>query len=98
MIWVNSWIELVECELVSLDDTDVIAVAIVRVAGVDVEPLVASIDRARELRVCAGVDLPHGIDLRATFGGLPFGSLDAVAAARAIEIVVKSLRKEARKS
>lgn len=68
-------VDLVEFEVMTLSGTDIVPVVVARVDGADVEPLLIRQESADQLRVEANVELPRGINLRPTFGGLEFASL-----------------------
>jgi len=84
-------VDLVECESLTLPGTDIVAVVVARVDGADVEPLLITRSDADELRIEADVELPRGINLRLTFGGLEFASLSEATRACVTERILEEL-------
>jgi len=82
-------IELAEFEHVHWEGTRIVAVALVRVAGAEVEPLFLSTEENGELRIEAEVELPLGINLHALFGGLRFTSLPELTRSRITGLIVE---------
>jgi len=84
-----STVDIVEVEFLTLPGTDIVAVVLARVDGADVEPLLIRQKGADQLRVEADVELPRGINLRLTFGGLEFASLSETTRACVTERIVE---------
>ena len=81
-------VELADFEQVRYVGTEVVAVARVRVAGADVEPLLLTIDESGGLRIEAEVEFAGALNLHAEFGGLRFTSLPELTRSRITRVIV----------
>lgn len=91
MIARRTHVSIVEFEAVRYPRTDIVAVALCEVDGVQVEPLPVTLGECGELAVradaCVEVDGSAMLDLHAIFGGAEFESVPEPARRRLLRLV-----------